>query len=56
MDMGPLGISNNGIIVDSRSKNIHIRDIGMSVEDDDYVSDYSLGAVNLKSLIGYFYL
>ena len=37
MELESIIISNNGYTVDSRNKNIHIRELELSMEDSDYV-------------------
>ena len=38
LEIGSITVSNNGVNVDSRNKNIIIRDLEISIEDTDYVS------------------
>ena len=37
MQCGSMIISNNGYNVDSKNKNIHIRQLGLIIEDNNYV-------------------
>ena len=37
MEFGSMNIANTGNIVDSKNRNIHIRELELSIEDSDYV-------------------
>ena len=37
MELGSMNISNNGYNVDSKNRNIHIRELELNIEDNDYV-------------------
>ena len=37
MEFGSMIVSNNGYTVDSKNKNIHIRELELRMEDSDYV-------------------
>ena len=40
MELESMIISNNGYTVDSRNKNIHMRELELSIEDSDYVRTF----------------
>ena len=37
MEFGWMIVSNNGYNVDSKNKNVYIRELELSIEDNDYV-------------------
>ena len=40
MELGSMIISNNGYNVDSKNRNIHMRELELNIEDSDYVRLY----------------